>query len=120
MPARTNTERIEEIGKQVIVLTRDVDHVSADLQKLTILLQTELSQAKAIIQQHDWRIVVLEQRLGQVEAFTPSQIPIQTQRINHLEKLVEEGRTRRWQVWIAFLGAILSAVIAAIVAIVRK
>jgi hypothetical protein len=42
------------------------------------------------------------------------------QRLIIVEKLLDEGRTRRWQVWLAFLGAILSASIALVIALVRR
>jgi hypothetical protein len=44
----------------------------------------------------------------------------QDQRLLHVEKLLDEGRTRRWQVWLAFLGAILSAAIALTVSFVKR
>ena len=54
-----------------------------------------------------------------LESFNPGRIPVLEQRIAHVEKLLDEGRTRRWQVWLAVLGASLSAVIALIVALVK-
>jgi hypothetical protein len=34
------------------------------------------------------------------------------QRLAHVEKLLDEGRTRRWQVWLAFLSAFVALAVA--------
>ena len=59
-------------------------------------------------------------RLAEIDKELSVQIAETHQRVEHLEKLLDEGRMRRWQVWLAFLGAILSATIALIVALVKK
>lgn len=120
MPGRTNTERIEDVTKQVIVLTRDVEHLRAVLRDQAEAVRQDQGEIRSAVQALRSLLDDLKPRLAQVERFDPSQIPVILQRLAHLEKLLDEGRTRRWQVWLAFLGAALSATVALVVAFVRR
>ncbi len=101
MAAKTNTERIQEIGEKVIqlaayqeilgeTLRREMDRLQAD-QRATTDLQNNASA----------RIAVLEQRCSQ------------------LEKNADESDRRRWQVWLAFLGCLLTLIIHLILIFLR-
>jgi hypothetical protein len=116
MPRPTNTERIDDIARQVVILTRDVEHVTAllrdqgaDLQKLTATVHDQSRQLE-----------VLGLRITQIEKFDPSQIPLGDRRLTHVEKLLDETRLTRRQVYLAFLAAALSATVALVVAFVRR
>lgn len=63
---------------------------------------------------------VLIQRVATLEKYDHMQLPVHAQRLNHLEKLLDESRTRRWQVWLAFCSAAMSAIVALTVAFVKK
>jgi len=113
---RTNTEKIEDIAKQVIVLTRDVEHLRAILRDQTESVRNDVTELRQVVQSLRSLIDELRPRVAHVEQSDPSQIAVLVQRMGQLEKLLDEGRTRRWQVWLAFLGAILSATVALVVA----
>jgi hypothetical protein len=93
---------IKRHESELAAVTRDGENTVAELQRLSV------------------RVVALEQRCGQIERFNPERVAFVEQRLSGVEKLVEEVRTRRWQVWLAMLGAILSAVVALVVAFVKK
>jgi hypothetical protein len=120
MAGRTNTEKIDDIGKQLVILTRDIEHLTADFRDLNFGIKTDLSEQKKAAEA--LRLVIEGQvhRLIQLEQYGPANLPVLAQRVTHLEKLLDEGRTRRWQVWLAFLGATLTAGAALLIAIVKK
>src|SRR5687767_12093846 len=98
MAGRTNTERIEDLSKQVVILTRDVEHLRAILRDHTEAIRLEQSENRHRVQVLQSQVDELIQRTNHLERFEPSQIPVLVQRLGHLEKLLDEGRTRRWQV----------------------
>jgi len=102
MPSRTQTERIEAVEKEAL-------RQGFQLQNLEDRSRSDIAILRAEIRRLEDRLLEVSPRLATSE-----------QRCSQLEKLVEEGRTRRWQVWLAVLAAILSAVIALIVALVKK
>ena len=102
MAARTHGERIEVAEKEVL-------RHGFQIESLEERFRTDVVVLKA-------QIRVLEEKAMESVA----KAALTEQRCNQLEKLLDEGRTRRWQVWLAVLGAILSATIALIVALVKK
>jgi hypothetical protein len=120
MAGRTNTDRIEDIGKQVIVLTRDVEHLRAVLRDQSDAVRRDQIDNRNETQALRSLVGELQQRVAGLERSDPGQIPVILQRIHHTEKLLDEGRTRRWQVWIAVFGAVLSATVALIIALVKR
>jgi multidrug resistance efflux pump len=98
MAGRTNTEKIEatahEVVRQGVLLANLDDRYRIEVGNLIADVRKQLER----IQELTVKLSVLEQRLATAE------------------KLLDEGRTRRWQVWLA----ILSATLALVVALVRK
>ena len=112
MPGKTNTEKIDELSRQVAShfpvaemlfkdLRRDIDALTRRLDEGASLLQSSLLKIAALEQ----RIVHLEQRALE---FAPSRIAVVEQRCAQLEKQSD----RRWQVWLAILGSVLALLIA--------
>jgi hypothetical protein len=102
MAGRTNTERIEATSHEVLrqgVLLANLD----DRYRL------EVGTLIADGRKQNERVQELTVKLTAVE-----------QRLYHVEKLLDEVRTRRWQVWLAFMGAALSAAVAVAVAVAKK
>ena len=102
MAGRTNTEKIEatahEVVRQGVLLTNLDDRYRIEVGSLI-----------ADVRKQADRIHELAVKLTAVE-----------QRLTHVEKLLDEGRTRRWQVWLAFVGAAFSAAAALVVAFARR
>jgi hypothetical protein len=125
--AKTNSELIQDlaadmrqIGERLSVHANVADlEIKRHETELSILSQ-ECKRISSELQVLQVRITSQEERNLQFERFNPERVAFLEQRATHLEKLLDEGRTRRWQVWLALLGAILSATIALIVALVKK
>lgn len=102
MAARTNSEKIESAEREIL----EQKHLLKQFQErygLEVgLLESEAEKLTKSTQDLTLKVAVLEHRLASAE------------------KLLDEGRTRRWQVWLAFLGAFLSAAVALAVALVRR
>ncbi|HEX3152443.1 MAG TPA: hypothetical protein VHR66_30495 [Gemmataceae bacterium] len=62
------------------------------------------------------QIRVLEEKVVESAA----KVALAEQRCKQMEKLLDEGRTRRWQVWLAFLGAAMGTATALLIAIIKK
>jgi hypothetical protein len=105
---RTNTEKIDDLARQVVILTRDVEHLTADFRNQNTGSTAELAEVRKAGEALGRVAEGLLHRVANLEQFKPAELPLVTQRIAHLEKLVEDGRTRRWQVWLAILGAALA------------
>jgi len=120
MAGRTNTDRIEEIGKQVISLSRDIEWLTDEFPEESKALRNDLVVTKKSIDDLARDNAVMQQRIAQLEITNPAQLPVLVQRLNHLDKLLDESRTRRWQVWLAFLSAAMSAIVALVVAFAKK
>ena len=102
MAGRTNTEKIEATANEVLrqgVLLANLDDP----------YRIEVGNLIADVRKLSERVQDLTVKLTAVE-----------QRLTHVEKLLDEVRTRRWQVWLAFMGAALSAAVALAVAFVRR
>jgi hypothetical protein len=125
--AKTNSELIQDLaadmrqfGERLSVHANVADlEIKRHETELSILSQ-ECKRISSELQVLQIRISSQEERNLQFERFNPERVAFLEQRATHLEKLLDEGRTRRWQVWLAVLGAILSASIALIVALVKK
>jgi chromosome segregation ATPase len=102
LAARTNSEKIEAAEREIQRQGHLLQHLEDRYRIEVGVLQADLRGIAERFQALALNVAVVEQRLAQVE------------------KLIDEARTRRWQVWLAVLGAILSAVIALIVALVKK
>jgi hypothetical protein len=102
LAARTNSEKIEAAEKEVLKQGHLLQFFEERYRAEVGLLQTESRGLSDRLHEQTLKIAVLEQRLS------------------HAEKLLDEGRTRRWQVWLAFLGAALSATVALVVVFVRR
>jgi predicted nucleic acid-binding Zn-ribbon protein len=102
MAARTNSEKIEVTEKEVL-------RQSSLLQSLEERYRDEVGDLQNDIRRLTEKVHELTVRVATLE-----------QRVSHLEKLLDEGRTRRWQVWLAFMGAFLSAAVALTIAFAKK
>ncbi len=102
MAARTNSEKIEATQREILQQEHLLKQFQERYELEVGLLQSEVSELKK-------KVHALE-----------LQDPVQDNRLSNVEKLLDEGRTRRWQVWLAFLGAILSATVALIVAFAKR
>ncbi|MBO0699870.1 MAG: hypothetical protein J2P46_15840 [Zavarzinella sp.] len=102
LAARTNSEKIEAAEREVLEQRHLLKQFLERYDLEVGLLQSEVDKFATKTQELTLKVAVLEQRLA------------------HVEKLLDESRTRRWQVWLAFLGAVLSATIALVIALVRK
>jgi hypothetical protein len=122
MPAPTNTERIAELEKLVYGYVASMEAATSQGQKDLQELDERLRTVAAAHRHESEKTTNLEYRCSKLETdrIDPAQFAVLGQRLTHLEKLLDEGRTRRWQVWLAVLGAIFSAIIALIVAIIKK
>jgi hypothetical protein len=120
VPSRTNTDRIIDAEKEIIRLSADFENGIERLRSVEGVLQDELRSMRKVLAEMESKVNILEARLAHVERFDPKRVAVLEERCAFIEKLLDEGRTRRWQVWLAVLGAILSAVIALIVALIKK
>lgn len=102
MAARTQGERLEVVENGIL-------RHGFQIENLEERFRTDVSAFKI-------QVRLLEERFAELSA----RVAVAEQRCTQLEKLLDEGRTRRWQVWLAFLGAILSATIALVVALLRR
>ena len=127
MAAKTNSELIQDlaadmrqIGERLSVHANVADlEIKRHETELSILSQ-ECRRLSSELQVLQVRITSQEERNLQFERFNPERVAFLEQRATHLEKLLDEGRTRRWQVWLAFVGAALSAIVALVVAFARR
>ena len=120
MAGRTNSDRIEDLNRQVIVFTRDVEHVTADSRERAELLSRSVADLKRKRFVDDHRLDLLEQGFSYLDSHNTAQIPLIAQRLAQLEKQTEENRIRKWQIWLALVGAFLSIVVAIVVSIVKR
>jgi len=120
MAGRTNSDRIEDLNRQVIVLTRDVEHVIADSRERAELLSRSVADLKRKRDAGDRRLDLLEQGFSYLDSHNTAQIPLLAQRLAQIEKQADENRIRKWQVWLAFIGAFLSILVAIVVSIVKR
>jgi ferritin-like metal-binding protein YciE len=102
MAGRTQGERLEVIEQGVL-------RHSFQIENLEERFRTDLAMTKT-------QIRALEDRVAELA----SRVAVAEQRCTQMEKLLDEGRTRRWQVWLAFVGAALSATVALVIALVRR
>jgi hypothetical protein len=102
LAARTNSEKIESAEREILEQKHLLKQFQERYSLEVSLLQSEVDKLTTKTQELMLKAGVLEQRIVSAE------------------KLLDEGRTRRWQVWLAFFGAILSATIALVVALVRR
>ena len=105
---------------EIIRLSADFENGIERLRSVEEVLQEEFRTMRQVVVQVESRVNVLEARLAHLERFDPNRVAVLEQRCAFLEKLLDEGRTRRWQVWLAVLGAIVSAFIALTIALIRK
>ena len=127
MAAKTNSELIQDlaadmrqIGERLSVHANVADlEIKRHETELSILSQ-ECRRLSSELQVLQVRITSQEERNLQFERFNPERVAFLEQRATHLEKLLDEGRTRRWQVWLAFLGAAMSATVALVIAFVKR
>ena len=102
MTGRTNTEKIEATAQEVV-------RQGVLLANLDDRYRIEVGNLIADLRKQTERVHELTNRLTAAE-----------QRLTHVEKLLDEVRTRRWQVWLAFMGAALSAAVALGLAFARR
>ena len=91
-------EKIEAAEREILEQKHLLLHFQERYALEVGLLQSEVTEYTTKTHELTLKVPVLEQRLALVE------------------KLLDEGRNRRWQVWLA----ILSATLALVVALVRK
>lgn len=127
MAGKSNTEQIQEIAAELRQLTGRFEvHVALTVREFEVHAEkfagatSGVDRALAELRASCERLTAIEHRCTQMERFNPERVAFLEQRCSHLEKLVDEGRTRRWQVWLAFLGAALSATVALVVAFTRR
>lgn len=127
MAAKTNTELIQELFDEIRKLGERLAVDEKVTERELKQHAEELASLKAKIEkavESDQEIVVrtaaLEQRCNQLDRFDPERVAALENQARHLEKLLDEVRTRRWQVWLAFTGAALSAAVALIAAFIRR
>ncbi len=102
MPSRTNTDRIIEAEKEIARLSADFNNALQRLSSVEDSLRIELRR--------------LADTVGDLAVkFSANDI-----RTGQLERLLDESRTRKWQVQLAFTGCLLSAVVALVVAFVKR
>ena len=116
MPARTNTEKIEDVTAQVLILRRDVEHLTTDFRAQCAAIKSELTEQRKANEAVLRLAEALGLRVAQIESFKPSELPVVTGRVDHLKELLAEVRTRRWQLWLA----VISAIVALAVALLRR
>lgn len=102
MAGRTNTEKIEATSHEVL-------RQGVLLANLDDRYRIEVGNLIADVRKQTERVHELTVKLTALE-----------QRLISAEKLLDEVRTRRWQVWLAFMGAALSAAVALGVAFARR
>jgi predicted transcriptional regulator len=102
LAARTNSEKIEAAEREVLKQGHLLQLLEERYRVEVGLLQAETRAVSDRLHEQSAKIAVLEQRLS------------------HAEKLLDEARTRRWQLWLAIFSAVLSATIALIVALVKR
>ena len=102
MAGRTNTEKIEATAAEVVrqgnLLVRLDERYGAEVGTL----MSDVRRLNEKAHELDIKMTSMDQRLL------------------HVEQLLDEGRTRRWQVWLAFLGAAMSATVALVIAFVKR
>lgn len=102
MPIRTNSEKVETAEKEILRQGHLLKHFEERYRDEVGELQSDLGHVTDKLHELTLKVNVNEQRLV------------------HVEKLLDEGRTRRWQVWLAFLGAAMSATVALVIAFVKR
>jgi len=100
--ARTNSEKVEAAEREILKQGHLLRHFEERYRIEVSVLQSESRAATDQIHQLVLKVAVLEQR------------------ILTTEKLLDESRTRRWQVWLAFFSAAMSAVVAIVVAFAKR
>lgn len=75
MAGRTNSDRIEDLSRQVIILTRDLEHLSADFRAWAEFLSNNVMDLGGKCESANRSIDLLEQRFTHLEEQNPAQIP---------------------------------------------
>jgi DNA repair exonuclease SbcCD ATPase subunit len=125
--AKTNTELIQELFDEIRklgerlavdekVTERELKQHAEELASLKAKIEKAAESGQEIVA----RTAALEQRCNQLDRFDPERVAALENQGRYLEKLVDEARTRRWQVWLALFGAILGMTTALVVAFVRR
>lgn len=122
MPSRTNTDRIEELNTSFHTFAATTKVNTDKLLEKQVEIIDRLRTLESERQMEREKRIALEHRCERLEAdrVDPANIAVLTQRTTYLEKLLDESRTRRWQVWLAFLSAGMSAVVALTVAFAKR
>jgi uncharacterized membrane protein YjjP (DUF1212 family) len=94
MPGGTNTERIEELTRELIAMVERGDN----LRDRTTNLETEVAVIRRALATNETRLTLVEDKL------------------NQLKSTSEESSRRRWTFLIAFFGAFFGAVFGAAMA----
>lgn len=102
MAGRTQGERLEVVEQGVLRHSIQIDNLEERFR-------TDIARVQA-------QVRTLEDRVAELAA----RVAVAEQRCTQMEKLLDEARTRRWQVWLAFLGAILGVGTALVVAFARR
>jgi predicted nuclease with TOPRIM domain len=87
MPGRTNTERIEELSRELTALVERGDN----LRDRTTNLETEVAAIRRSLATIETRLALIEDKLNQFKSTS------------------EESSRRRWTFLIAFFGAVIGA-----------
>lgn len=98
MPGRTNTDLIRELGINLADLERRADYIEKDLDRLT----GNHGKAAETVADLAMRLAVLESKMTDMKA------------------VLDEADRRRWAVWLAAAGSILTMVVNIALLGVRK
>ncbi len=112
MPAKTNTERIQEtwdlLNRHISATAHKFDGVTTRLSAFSKKLDETDSQLQIALQ----KIAVLEQQLihaeAQLQSVSPARVAVLEQRITQLEKHSDRG----WQIWLAILAGFIGMLVA--------
>ena len=120
MPSKTNTDRIVDSEKEIVRLSTDFNNVVERSRSVEDVLRAEIHDLSRTLSRIEVGVSETKIRLNQLEKFDPTRASALEQRVIRLEKLLDESRTRRWQVWLAFLSAAMSAIVALTVAFAKR
>jgi hypothetical protein len=102
MPTKTNTDKIDELAREQA--------------SFGATIKSEMARFEKQLDRHTVQIDKLQDTCTQVLA----RLAAIEQRLSHIDKQMDEIRTRRWQIYVLVLGWLFSTILAVLAFVMRR